>query len=452
MKSKPCIMIVDDEEIVRTSLSSWLREDGYEVLIEESGKRALEDLKNHDCDLMLVDLKMPEMDGLQLMKEVKKSLPDLPVIIMTAYATVDTAVKAIKEGAYDYFMKPFDPEEISLTIKKILKQQRLEQENIYLRKELAKQFQFHQLYSKNKKMQEIFELIKTVAKTDVTVLIHGETGTGKELIARALHAESLRKDRPFMPVSCASLTETLLESELFGHEKGSFTGATNAVKGVFEVADKGTIFLDEIGDISQKLQMDLLRVLETKEIMRIGSTVPIPVDVRVISATNRDLKKSIENNTFREDLYYRLNVITIDIPPLREKPEDIPLLVEQLIEKFNVETGKSVKKVNEDALSMFMQYGWPGNIRELKNVIERGVVLAKSDIITINEIGPCLGKKTEDTGKTDTLSLETMERNHIASVLKNNSWNISVSAQILGIDRTTLYNKIKKYNLEDNHK
>jgi two-component system, NtrC family, response regulator AtoC len=452
MKSKACIMIVDDEEIVRTSLTSWLLEDGYEVLSAESGESALEELKKRDYDLVLIDLKMPGMDGLQLMKEIKKDLPDLPLIIMTAYATVDTAVKAIKEGAYDYLMKPFDPEEISITIKKIIKQQRLEQENIYLRKELAKQFQFHQLYSKNKRMQEIFELIKSVAKADVTVLIHGETGTGKELIARAIHAESLRKDKPFIAVSCASLTETLLESELFGHEKGSFTGATSTVKGMFEVADKGTIFLDEIGDISPKLQMDLLRVLETKELMRIGSTVPIPVDVRVIAATNKDLRKAMDNGTFREDLYYRLNVITIDIPPLREKPEDIPFLIEQMIERFNIETGKSVKRVSEDVLSALMQYGWPGNIRELKNVIERGVVLAKSDIITLNEIEPSLNKKAGNTAGVENQSLENLEKSHIAEVLKNNDWNISVSAQILGIDRTTLYNKIKKYSLQEDNK
>lgn len=452
MGNKPCIMIVDDEDIVRTSLSSWLLEDGYEVITVESGKKALEAFKKSNCDLMLVDLKMPEMDGLELMKEVKKLIPDLPIIIMTAYATVDTAVKAIKEGAYDYIMKPFDPEEISITIKKIIRQQILEQENIYLKKELAKQFQFHQLYSKNKKMQEIFELVKTVAKTDVTVLIHGETGTGKELIARAIHAESLRKDKPFIPVSCASLTETLLESELFGHEKGAFTGASSMVKGKFEMADKGTIFLDEIGDISPKLQMDLLRVLEAKEIVRIGSSVPISVDVRVIAATNRDLKKGIENGTFREDLYYRLNVITIDIPPLRDRPEDIPLLVERLIERVNIETGKSVKKVSEDAMSLLIQYKWPGNIRELKNVIERSVVLAKDNIITINEIGPCVERAIREADKPKDLTLESIEKHHIYKVLRDHNWNITLSAQLLGIDRTTLYNKIKKYNIQQDDK
>ncbi|MGC8684942.1 MAG: sigma-54-dependent transcriptional regulator [bacterium] len=452
MGNKPCIMIVDDEEIVRTSLSSWLLEDGYDVISLESGRKALEALKTSNCDLMLVDLKMPEMDGLELMREVKKIMPELPIIIMTAYATVDTAVRAIKEGAYDYLMKPFDPEEMSITIKKIIKQKMLEQENIYLKKELAKQFQFHQLYSKNKKMQEIFELIKTVAKTDVTVLIHGETGTGKELIARAIHAESLRKDKPFIPVSCASLTETLLESELFGHEKGAFTGASTMRKGMFEMADKGTIFLDEIGDISPKLQMDLLRVLETKEIVRIGSSLPISVDVRIIAATNKDLRKGIENGSFREDLYYRLNVITIEIPPLRERPEDIPLLVEHIIERVNIETGKSVKKISEDAMALLMQYKWPGNIRELKNVIERSVVLAKDNIITVNEIGPCVGRAIREADAPKDLTLESIEKHHIAKVLKDNNWNITTSAQILGIDRTTLYNKIKKYNLQQDNK
>jgi two-component system response regulator AtoC len=326
----------------------------------------------------------------------------------------------------------------------------LEQENLYLRKELSKQFQFHQLYSKNKKMQEIFELIKTVARTDVTVLIHGETGTGKELIARAIHAESSRKDKPFIAVSCASLTETLLESELFGHEKGAFTGAATMAKGMFEMADKGTIFLDEIGDISPKLQMDLLRVLETKEIVRIGSSLPIPVDVRVIAATNKDLLKAIEKGTFREDLYYRLNVITIDIPPLRERPEDIPLLVEHMIERVNLETGKSVKRVSEDAMALLIQYKWPGNIRELKNVIERSVVLAKDNVITVNEVGPCVSRGIKDPESVKDMSLESVEKNHIARVLNDNNWNISISAQILGIDRTTLYNKIKKYNLQQN--
>jgi DNA-binding NtrC family response regulator len=450
MGNKPHIIIVDDEEIVRTSLSSWLIEDGYDVVAVASGKQAIEELHKCHCDLMLVDLKMPEMDGLELMKEVKKFLPDMPIIIMTAYATVDTAVKAIKEGAFDYLMKPFDPEEISITIKKIIKQQMLEQENLYLRKELSKQFQFHQLYSKNKKMQEIFELIKTVARTDVTVLIHGETGTGKELIARAIHAESSRKDKPFIAVSCASLTETLLESELFGHEKGAFTGAATMAKGMFEMADKGTIFLDEIGDISPKLQMDLLRVLETKEIVRIGSSLPIPVDVRVIAATNKDLLKAIEKGTFREDLYYRLNVITIDIPPLRERPEDIPLLVEHMIERVNLETGKSVKRVSEDAMALLIQYKWPGNIRELKNVIERSVVLAKDNVITVNEVGPCVSRGIKDPESVKDMSLESVEKNHIARVLNDNNWNISISAQILGIDRTTLYNKIKKYNLQQN--
>ncbi len=448
MNRKPCIMIVDDEESVRDSLSIWLEEDGYEVLAVESGKRALEEITKKGWSLLLVDLKMPEMDGLQFLAEVKKILPDIPIIIMTAYATVETAVKAIKDGAYDYLMKPFEPEEISMTIKKIMKQQELEQENIYLKKELAKQFQFQELISKNKRMHDIFELVKTVAKTNTTVLIHGESGTGKELIARAIHAESLRKDGPFITVSCASLTETLLENELFGHERGAFTGATSTVKGRFELSDGGTLFLDEIGDISLKLQMDLLRVIETKEFTRLGGTIPVKTDVRIISATNKDLIKAIEENKFREDLYYRLNVITIELPPLKERPEDIPLLVQHMIEKFNIETNKRVERVDEEAMAILMQYHWPGNIRELKNVIERSVVLARDNIITKKEIGNCIRLEPDKLEKSEDMSLTNVEKKHIYKVLMDNGWNISKSADILGIDRTTLYKKIKEYELQ----
>ncbi|MCL4478022.1 MAG: sigma-54 dependent transcriptional regulator [Deltaproteobacteria bacterium] len=448
MNRKPCIMIVDDEESVRDSLSIWLEEDGYEVLAVESGKRALEEITKKGWSLLLVDLKMPEMDGLQFLAEVKKILPEIPIIIMTAYATVETAVKAIKDGAYDYLMKPFEPEEISMTIKKIMKQQELEQENIYLKKELAKQFQFQELISKNKRMHDIFELVKTVAKTNITVLIHGESGTGKELIARAIHAESLRKDGPFITVSCASLTETLLENELFGHERGAFTGATSTVKGRFELSDGGTLFLDEIGDISLKLQMDLLRVIETKEFTRLGGTIPVKTDVRIISATNKDLIKAIEENKFREDLYYRLNVITIELPPLKERPEDIPLLVQHMIEKFNIETNKRVERVDEEAMAILMQYHWPGNIRELKNVIERSVVLARDNIITKKEIGNCIRLEPDKLEKSQDMSLTNVEKKHIYKVLMDNGWNISKSADILGIDRTTLYKKIKEYELQ----
>ncbi len=439
------ILIVDDEEIVRDSLSSWLMEDGYEVEAVESGVRALEILPSREWNLLLVDLKMPGMDGLQLMDEIKKLRPDIPIIIITAYATVETAVKAMKNGAYDYLVKPFNPEDLSMTIQKILEHQRLVKENLYLRKELKKQYVLHDMVSKNHKMIEIFELIKTISKSNSTVLIQGESGTGKELLARAIHAESDRKEAPFVSVSCAALTETLLESELFGYEKGAFTGADATKIGKIEIAGNGTLFLDEIGDISLKLQMDLLRVLEQREFRRVGGTELIKVRARILAATNKDLKKAIREGKFREDLYYRLNVISIFIPPLRERKEDIPLLVENFIEKFNIEMKKSIDGINETAMKLLMNYDWPGNARELRNVIERAMVIAKGKMISEGDINiPSLDEKIPYSNK----SLEEVEKAHIRFVLEENRWNIMKSAQILGIDRVTLYKKIKKYGLK----
>lgn len=445
MKEKLKILIVDDEEIVRESLSAWLIEDGYDVHAVESGKKALEEIKTNSYEIMLIDLKMPEMDGLQLMQEVKKVNPDIIMIIITAYATVDTAVKAMKEGAYDYLVKPFDPDELSLVIKKISQHIRLSRENILLRKQLLKEYYLHDIISKNPKMLELFEVVRTVAPTDSTVLIQGESGTGKELFARAIHKESKRRDKPFVTLSCAALTETLLESELFGYEKGAFTGADSQRKGKLELADGGTLFLDEIGDIGPKLQLDLLRVLEEKEFRRVGGVEVIKVDVRIIAATNRDLKERVRVGKFREDLFYRLNVIPIYIPPLRERKEDIPLLVEHFIGLFNVEMGKSVKGVSEEAMRFLMEYDYPGNVRELKNIVERAMVLAKGDIITVDEIS--FFEKSH-LPLTAGERLEDVERNHIIFMLEKYGWNIQKTASALGIDRTTLYNKMKKYGIE----
>jgi two-component system response regulator AtoC len=439
------IMVVDDEEIVRESLASWLEEDGYHVECAESGKKALERLPQGNWDLMLVDLKMPGMDGIQLMDEVRKSAPDMLVIIMTAFATVDTAVKAMKKGAYDYFVKPFNPDDISLTIRKIVDHRKLVQENLFLRKELRKQYQLRDMISKNEKMLEIFDLARTVARSNSTVLIQGESGTGKELLARAIHDESPRKDAPFISVSCASLTESLLESELFGHEKGAFTGATVLKRGKIELAQDGTLFLDEIGDISLKLQMDLLRVLEQREFRRVGGTDLISISSRILAATNRDLKKAIEEGEFRADLYYRLNVISIHIPPLRERREDIPLLVDHFVEKFNIEMGKEIRGVSEGALRSMMDTDWPGNARELRNIVERAMVVAKGNLITEADISiPSSGKSANPAAK----SLDEIEKEHIRLVLDGNHGNIARSANILGIDRVTLYNKIRKYSLK----
>ena len=447
MEPKVNILIVDDEEIVRESLANWLEEDGYEVEAAENAARALERLPTKDWNLAMVDLKMPGMDGIQLMDEIRKARPDTIVIIMTAYATVDTAVQAMKKGAYDYIVKPFNPEDLSMTIRKIIEHQKLVKENLYLRKELKKQYRLHDMVSKNHKMIEIFELVKTVAKSSSTVLVEGESGTGKELLSRAIHMESPRRDAPFVTVSCAALSESLLESELFGHEKGAFTGADQARSGKIELAKDGTLFLDEIGDISLKLQMDLLRVLEEKEFRRVGGTQLIPVNSRIIAATNRDLKKAIEEEKFREDLYYRLNVISVYLPPLRERKEDVPLLVEHFLERFNIEMGKNVEGIAESAMRLLLDYGWPGNARELRNVIERAMVVTKGRMILDADLSlpQAPGVSLSDTrGK----SLSEMEKEHICRILQENRWNIIRSAQVLGIDRVTLYNKIRKYELK----
>ena len=446
------ILVVDDEEIVRESLCSWLKEDGYQAEAVEDGFKALDIIKKKPWNVLFVDLKMPGMDGLEVMRRAKALQPEVPIVIITAYATVNTAVEAMKEGAYDYLVKPFNPEEISLIIRRLIEKQALLKENIFLRKELKKQFYFQDLISKSRKMQDIFELARTVAKSTSTILILGESGTGKELLARAIHLESLRADTPFVSVSCAALTETLLESELFGHEKGAFTHAISQKKGKFEMANGGTIFLDEIGDIGAKLQLDLLRILQEKEFSRVGGNEVIKVDVRIIAATNRDLKKAIEEGKFREDLYYRLNVISILIPPLRERKEDIPLLVDHFIEKFNIEMKKKIEGISPEALNSIMAYIWPGNVRELENTIERAMVITKGTMINVEDLG--LPSRAEENSLTCAAppsgdkSMKAVEKDHMAKILKENDWNIQRSAEILGIDRVTLYNKIRKYELK----
>jgi DNA-binding NtrC family response regulator len=449
MKRKGSILVVDDEEVVRDSLASWLEEDGYQVDTAADGQAALAKLKEQAYSILLVDLKMPGIDGLQVLAQARGMQPDASVIIMTAFATVDTAVQAMKQGAYDYLVKPFEPEELSLMVGKLTNTQTLQRENVLLRKALKRQFEFKDMVSKSPKMEAVFELARTAAKSHSTVLILGESGTGKEVLARAIHSESLRKDGPFVGVSCAALTESLLESELFGHEKGAFTGATGSARGKFEIAAGGTLFLDEIGDISTKLQLDLLRVLDAREFRRVGGTQLIKTDVRVIAATNRDLKKLVESGTFREDLYYRLNVIPVTLPPLRERKEDVPLLVEHFLAQLRVEMRKPLEAVSADALEMLMAHDWPGNVRELRNILERGAVLARGPIITPMQLdlAPPTGPGTAPGETAD--SLREVERKHIVVTLKQHDWNITRSAKALGIDRVTLYNKIKRYQIRE---
>ncbi|WP_242343170.1 sigma-54-dependent transcriptional regulator [Anaeromyxobacter terrae] len=440
------ILVVDDEEIVRESLGGWLEKDGYTVGTMPEGRSAIEALKGERWSIMIVDLKMPGMDGLQVLEEAKKLQPDVAVVIMTAYATVDTAVTAMKMGAYDYLVKPFDPEELSLMMQKIVSQQSLVRENAVLRQALRQEYRFRDLLSKSPAMQSVFELARTAARSNSTILVLGESGSGKEVLARAIHAESPRAGGPFVAVSCAALTESLLESELFGHEKGAFTGAISRRKGKFEAAHGGTLFLDEVGDIGPKLQLDLLRVLEERRFHRVGGNEPIEVDVRIVAATNRDLRRAAREGKFREDLFYRLNVIPILIPPLRERREDIPLLVENFVERLAVEMKRRVDGLTPEAMSALMAHDWPGNVRELRNVLERGAVVATGPVIQLSDLG--LPAKLDAQPRHGTLaSLEEVERRHVAAMLAHTNGNVSQSARILGIDRVTLYNKMKKWGL-----
>jgi DNA-binding NtrC family response regulator len=439
------ILVVDDEMIVRESLSNYLREDGYEAVAVESGEEALKKVETERWNILFVDFKMPGMDGLEVLREVKKIASDLPVIIITAYATIDSAVQAMKDGAYDYIVKPFDPEAIALVVEKVVEHQRLVQENILLRERLDQEYRFEEIIGKSKPMQEIFELVRDVAESDATVLITGESGTGKELIARALHANSPRRYSPFITASCGAMTEGLLESELFGHEKGAFTGALYTKKGRFELAEDGTLFLDEIGEISPKTQVDLLRVLDEKSFMRVGGVEKIDINVRIVAATNRDLKKEIQEGKFREDLFYRLNVVSIHLPPLRKRREDIPLLAEHFLDKFRAETNKKIEGISPSALKLMLDYDWPGNVRELENAVERAVVVGKKSEILPEDL-PFF--KQSGLSESGAKSLKERERAHILQVLIENGWNISKTAEELEIDRVTLYNKIKKYNLE----
>lgn len=445
MTKKPSILVVDDEVAMREALKDWLREDGYEVGLATGGEEAVAKAKEKTWDVVLLDLKMPGMDGLETLKSLKEVSADSEILMMTAYATVDTAVQAMKEGAFDYLVKPFDPDEIEMQIKKILFHKELVLENILLRKKLEEKYHYAEIIGKSDAMQGIFELIGRVAPTDSTVLITGESGTGKELIAQAIHGNSRRCYMPFIAVSCGALPDSLLESELFGYEKGAFTGADHTKRGRFEMADEGTLFLDEIGDVSLKTQVDLLRILEQKEFNRLGGEEPIKVDVRILAATNRDLKKAIAENRFRKDLYYRLNVISIHVPPLRERKEDIPLLAEAAIRKYCAELNKEMVKISPSALKLLMDYDWPGNVRELENIIERALVIGQGKEIGENDLP---FSRKEMGPERFPRSLKMMEKMHIERILKETDWNISKAARELDIDRQTLYNKMEKYEIQ----
>ena len=446
MKKRTEILVVDDEDIVRDSLRDWLDGVGYDVAAAASAEDALEILNKKKFNIMIADLVMPGMNGIELMKEAKKIYPTLAAVIITAHATIQTATTAIREGAFDYIEKPFCPEKVELLIEKLVEHQDLIEENISLRRQIKEKFRFEGIIAKSSKMLKIFELIKIVAPTNATVLITGETGTGKEIVARAIHHQSKRRNKPFIATSCAALAESLLESELFGHETGSFTGAVGRKKGKFEAADKGTLFLDEIGEINSNTQIHLLRALEEKKITRIGSNEEIAVDVRIITATNKDLRNMVLEEQFREDLYYRLKVVTIKLPPLKDRKEDILPLAEHFLKKYVEENNKNTVKFSPGVIEFMLNYSWPGNVRELENLIEHGVILSKDNAITMAELPQDIIHPTIQKEKT----IEAVTKNHILNVLEETKGNISKAAVILGIRRMTLYNKLKKHNLTVN--
>ena len=445
MKRKAKIIVVDDEAIVRESLRDWLSDCGYQIFTAENGHQALEIIERERLSIVITDLVMPEMDGIELMKRAKDIIPNIEVIIITAYGSITTAIAAMKEGAYDYIEKPFCPERAELLVQKLVEHQGLIEENISLHQKLEERYRFENIIAKSPKMQQVIEVIKIVAKSNATVLIVGDSGTGKELVARAIHAQSHRRGKPFIAVSCAALPESLLESELFGHEKGSFTGAYAQKKGKFEIANRGTLFLDEIGEMSANIQVHLLRVLEEKEFTRVGGNELIKVDVRVVSATNKDIRKAVASGQFREDVYYRLNVVTIELPPLRERKEDIPLLAQHFLKKFAMENQKEIAGFSPDVTDFLLKYEWPGNVRELENAIERAVILAQNSNIEVTDLPhqnlPLA--RSASPGKM----LKEAEKNHILNILTETEGNYSEAARILGISRMTLYNKAREYGI-----
>jgi DNA-binding NtrC family response regulator len=440
------ILIVDDEEIVRESLSEWFREDGYYVDTADNAVKALNKLNETRWDIYLLDIKMPGMDGLELQRRIREIDKDAVVIIITAFAAVDTAIQALKDGAYDYITKPFDPDNLSHLLRNAAKQRRLAMENIGLKGSLEALTEPPKIIGASAHINEIKDLINTVAKTATTVMIRGESGTGKELVAQAIHALSNRRFFPMVTVNCGALSETLLESELFGHEKGAFTGALYRRKGKLEISDGGTLFLDEIGTISAKTQIDLLRAIETKEFTRLGGNQTIKSDFRIICATNKNLEESVKAGDFREDLYYRLQVYTIQLKPLRERPEDIPELIPYFLDKYRAEMNKPVKGIDPRALEMLMKYSWPGNVRELENAIERAMVVTQKNILSYEDF--VLNQGEEKLSYNADLSLESVEKAHLMHVLEKNHWNITKSSRVLGIDRVTIYKKLAKYGIK----
>ena len=450
------ILVVDDEKNYLLVLETLLGGEGYQVLTASSGEEALRVLGEDEADLLITDMKMPGLDGVDLLASIKEQQPDLPVIMMTAFGTVDKAVEAMKKGAFDYLSKPFENDQMLLTIGRALKLGRLVRQNRLLQGQISQRFGFSNLVGQSKAMRQVYGLVEKVAPTKATVLLTGESGTGKELIARAIHHRSLRRDEPFVSVNCSALPETLLESELFGHEKGAFTGAASARKGRFELANGGTLFLDEIGHTSLALQVKLLRVVQEMSFERVGGSRTLNVDVRLITASNRDLKAEVASGRFQEDLYYRLNVVHIHLPALKDRPDDIPLLAAHFLKKYQTELGRGELEFEPEALEALAAYPWPGNVRELENVIERAVVLTAVDRLRLSDLpaevrGSGLGQ--EDTapfvasGTPLPQAVELFEQHLIKLALKKANFVQARAAEMLGIGKSLLQYKLKKYDL-----
>lgn len=457
------VLVVDDEAVIREGLRRILEKEGYHVETSASGQIALERLQDENYGLVITDLKMPGMSGMEVLKAIKILQPEVPVIIITGFSTVDTAVEAMKNGAFDYIAKPFTPDQITEKVRKALEQRAVLLENIFLKKELGEHHGFDTFVGESKEMQKVYRRIIQVAPTDSTVLITGESGTGKELVARAVHNNSHRRDNPFVAVDCTSLAENLLESELFGHVKGSFTGAIQTKTGLFKVADGGTLFLDEISNISLTTQAKLLRVLQEREITPIGSTQPIPIDIRLVAATNKNLRTLVSQGTFREDLFFRLNIIPLDLPPLRERTGDLHLLIGHFLSTFSEEMGRDIRGLAPDALALLEDYAFPGNVRELENIIERAVVLAEGDLIQKEDLelrvatdaqtggGGYVPQNVEELKETKRQirerAVEPIEKAFVLQALKRNNWNITRAAEETGMLRPNFQALLKKLRI-----
>jgi two-component system response regulator AtoC len=449
------ILLIDDEENFRHMLSVILKKRGYDVETASDGIDGLKKIDTGSYDTVLCDIRMPQMDGLEFLKEAQKAGAEATIIMMSAYGTLDTAIEAMKLGAYDYISKPFKPDEIILTLKKAEERERLRRENLFLKQEVQKEYSFENIISKNERMRQIFDTIRKVAKYKSTILIEGESGTGKELVAKAIHFNSDRSSNPFIPVNCGAIPENLLESELFGHTKGSFTNAVRTKKGLFEEADGGTMFLDEIGELPLQLQVKLLRVLQDGEIRRIGDSRPITIDVRIIAATIKDLDKEVRERKFRDDLFYRLNVLPMKIPPLRERKEDIPLLVDHFIGKYSRELNRPIEGIIPEALNCLLKFSWNGNVRELENVIERAIVLTESNMIQVENLPAAIQNAKEESRLSllnDELSIKKASRyleiDLIKKALQKTKGNHTHAAKLLEISHRALLYKIKEYGID----